>query len=127
MVGMLMTGVFATKAIYPGGADGLAYGNPAFFLTQLKAMGCAVGYSFVVSYAIFKFINFIVPLRVSDKEEEEGLDASQHNEKYVQGTILVATTEGMVEKEVQAEFFETIATVSSEKTNGTIAPASYLK
>ena len=62
-------------------------------------MGCAVGYSFVVSYAIFKFINFIVPLRVSNKEEEEGLDASQHNEKYVQGTLLVTTKEGLVEKE----------------------------
>jgi Amt family ammonium transporter len=125
MVGMLMTGIFASKAINPAGADGLAYGNPAFFLTQLKAMGCAVGYSFVVSYAIFKFINFIVPIRVSDKEEEEGLDASQHNEKYVQGTILVATKEGVVEKEVQADFFETIS--STEKTNGTVKAASYSK
>lgn len=125
MVGMLMTGIFASKAIYPGGADGLAYGNPAFFITQLKAMGCAVGYSFVVSFAIFKFINFIVPLRVSNEEEEEGLDASQHNEKYVQGTILVATKEGVVEKEVKADFFETIS--YTEKTNGTPAAASYSK
>jgi Amt family ammonium transporter len=120
MVGMLMTGIFASKAINPAGADGLAYGNPAFFLTQLKAMGCAVGYSFVVSYAIFKFINFIVPMRVSNQEEEEGLDASQHNEKYVQGTILVATKEGVVEKEVQPEFFEPATKVSLEKTNGTV-------
>lgn len=124
MVGMLMTGIFASKAIYPGGSDGWAYGNFSFFLTQLKAMGCAVGYSFVVSYAIFKFINFIVPLRVSNEEEEEGLDASQHNEKYVQGTILVATKEGVVEKEVKADFFETIS--YTEKTNGT-APAVYSK
>jgi hypothetical protein len=46
------------------------------------------------------------------------LDASQHNEKYVQGTILVATKEGVVEKEVRADFFETIA-ATTEKTNGT--------
>lgn len=123
MVGMLMTGVFATKAIYPGGSDGWIYGNFSFFLTQLKAMGIAVIYSFVVSFAIFKFINFIVPLRVSNQEEEEGLDASQHNEKYVQGTILVATKEGIVEKEVQADFFETITRTSSENTNGSIATA----
>jgi len=84
-------------------------------------MGCAVGYSFVVSFAIFKFINFIVPLRVSNQEEEEGLDASQHNEKYVQGTILVATKEGVVEKEVKADFFETIS--YTEKTNGTVTTA----
>lgn len=74
-----------------------------------------------MSYAIFKFINFIVPLRVSNQEEEEGLDASQHNEKYVQGTILVATKEGVVEKEVEPSFFETIS--STEKTNGKVTTA----
>jgi len=103
MVGMLMTGVFASKTIYAAGADGWAYGNFSFFFTQLKAMGAAVGYSFVVSFIIFKFINFIVPLRVSDKEEEEGLDATQHDEKYVQGTLLVATNEGIVEKDILVE------------------------
>lgn len=120
MVGMLMTGVFASKAIYPAGNNGLAYGNFAFFFTQAKAMAIAVTYSFVVSFAIFKFINFIVPLRVSNKEEEEGLDATQHNEKYVQGTILVSTKNGLVEKEVQADFFETIADSSEKPSNGTI-------
>ena len=91
MVGMLMTGIFASKAINSAGNDGLAYGNASFFFTQVKAMVCAVGYSFIVSFLIFKVVNFIVPIRVSDKEEEEGLDASQHNEKYVQGTLLVST------------------------------------
>lgn len=100
IVGMLMTGIFATKAVNAGGANGWAYGNPGFFLIQLKAMGCAVGYSFAVSWLIFKFVNFIVPLRVSHEEEEEGLDASQHDEKYTQGTLLVATREGLKEQEV---------------------------
>lgn len=103
MVGMLMTGIFASKAIYPGGSDGLFYGNSAFFVTQLKAMACAVGYSFAVSFIIFKFINFIVPLRVSDEEEEAGLDASQHDENYVQGTLLVTSKEGLVEKELHID------------------------
>jgi Amt family ammonium transporter len=89
MVGMLLTGVFATKAVNAAGNDGLFYGNAAFFMIQLKAMLIAVGYSFLVSFAIFKFINFILPLRVTAEEEEIGLDASQHNEKYVQGTLLV--------------------------------------
>ena len=82
MVGMLMTGIFASKAVNPGGADGLFYGNPAFFLIQLKAMLIVVAYSFTVSYIIFKFISFILPLRVSEEEEELGLDATQHDEKY---------------------------------------------
>jgi Amt family ammonium transporter len=82
MVGMLLTGVFASKAINPAGNDGLFYGNPAFFFTQLKAMLIVVVYSFTVSYGIFKLIAFILPLRVSLEEEELGLDATQHDEKY---------------------------------------------
>jgi ammonium transporter, Amt family len=98
MVGMLLTGVFATKAVNSAGADGLFYGNPGFFLTQLKAMVISASYSFAVSFAIFKFINFILPLRVSAEDEEIGLDASQHNENYVQGTLLVHHN-GKLEKE----------------------------
>jgi Amt family ammonium transporter len=82
MVGMLMTGIFATRTVNSAGADGLFYGNASFFFTQLKALLIVVSYSFVVSFAIFKFINFILPLRVSSEEEEIGLDASQHDEKY---------------------------------------------
>ena len=108
MVGMIMTGIFATKAVNIAGNDGLFYGNAAFFFTQLKAMAIAVGYSFVVSFIIFKFINWILPLRVTSEEEELGLDASQHNEKYLQGTLLVhktdkASTNGLLMEEVIEE------------------------
>jgi len=89
MVGMLMTGIFATKSVNPAGNDGLLYGNPAFFFTQLKAMLIVVAFSFSVSFLIFKFINLIQPIRVSDEDEELGLDESQHDEKYVQGTLLL--------------------------------------
>jgi Amt family ammonium transporter len=82
IVGMILTGVFATKAVNSAGNDGLFYGNPEFFITQLKAMVVAVVYSFVVSFLIFKFINLIQPLRVTEEEEELGLDATQHDEKY---------------------------------------------
>lgn len=82
MVGMLMTGIFATRSVNTAGADGLFYGNAAFFFTQLKALGIVSGYSFIVSFAIFKFIDLILPLRVSEEEEIQGLDATQHNEKY---------------------------------------------
>ena len=91
MVGMLLTGVFASTAVHgiPGGPNGLFYGNPEFFFTQFKAMGIVVLYSFSVSYGIFKFINFVVPMRVSELEEELGLDETQHNEKYMQGHLIV--------------------------------------
>ncbi len=89
MVGMVMTGIFATTNVNPEGNNGLFYGNPAFFLTQLQGLAIVVAYSFTVSYGIFKFINWVMPMRVSREDEELGLDASQHNEKYLQGTLLV--------------------------------------
>jgi Amt family ammonium transporter len=82
MVGMLLTGVFASKSVNAAGADGLFYGNPAFFFIQLKAMLIVVAYSFSVSFILFKFIAVLLPLRVSEEEEELGLDATQHDEKY---------------------------------------------
>lgn len=102
IVGMLLTGVFASKAVNAAGNDGLFYGNADFFFTQLKAMAIAVVYSFVVSFLIFKFINFILPLRVSMEEEEMGLDATQHNENYVQGTLLVKNESKGIVEEIEA-------------------------
>src|SRR6195952_2289394 len=99
MVGMVMTGIFATTTVNSAGANGLLYGNGAFLVTQAKALLIVVAYSFVVSYAIFKFINFILPLRVSSEDEALGLDASQHDEKYMQGTLLVPTN-GVLKEEM---------------------------
>ncbi len=102
MVGMIMTGIFATTTVNSAGANGLLYGNASFLLTQFKALAIVVAYSFIVSYAIFKFINFILPLRVTSEEEELGLDASQHDEKYMQGTLLVYDN-GTLKEEVVGE------------------------
>ncbi len=89
IAGMLMTGIFATQTVNSVGANGLFYGNPTFFFTQLKAVGIVVAYSFTVSLLIFKLINLVSPMRVSSEDELLGLDATQHNEKYSQGTLLV--------------------------------------
>jgi ammonium transporter, Amt family len=101
MVGMLLTGIFATKTVNSVGNDGLFYGNPDFFFTQVKGLVIVVAYSFIVSFLIFKFINFILPMRVSETEEDLGLDATQHNEKYLQGTLLVSTNGVITEKSVE--------------------------
>ena len=100
IVGMIMTGVFATKTVNAAGNDGLFYGNPDFFFTQLKGLAIVVAFSFTASFLIFKFINFILPMRVTEEEEELGLDATQHNEKYLQGTLLVSKNGAMKEEEV---------------------------
>lgn len=104
MVGMLLTGVFATTTVNSAGADGLLYGGLGFFFTQIKGLLAAVAYSTTVSFLIFKFINFVVPMRVTTEEEEIGLDATQHDENYVQGTLLVTNSNGKL-KEVPAETY----------------------
>lgn len=93
IVGMLLTGVFATKTVNSAGSDGLLYGNAEFFFIQLKGALIVIIFSFVVSFVIFKLVNLIQPIRVSEAEEEVGLDASQHDEKYMQGTLIVAGKE----------------------------------
>ena len=100
MVGMLLTGVFANQLVHgiKDGPHGLWYGNAGFLFTQFKAMAIVAIYSFSVSWVIFKFINFILPLRVTSEEEELGLDASQHNEKYLQGTLLVKNGNGKLDE-----------------------------
>lgn len=82
MTGMLLTGVFASTAINPAAADGWAYGNFSLFYKQVLGLLLVVAYSFTVSWLIFKVINLIHPLRVSEEEEELGLDVTQHNEIY---------------------------------------------
>lgn len=82
MVGMLLTGVFATTAVNSAGKDGWFYGNFDLFKSQVLGLLIVVAYSFIVSYGIFKLIDLFHPLRVSDEEEALGLDATQHNEQY---------------------------------------------
>lgn len=99
IVGMIMTGIFATKTVNSAGADGLFYGGSAFLFTQLKGLAIVVAYSFIVSFVIFKIINLIQPIRVSVQDEELGLDQSQHDEKYSQGTLLVSQKNGTLKEE----------------------------
>lgn len=96
MVGMLLTGVFATKTVNEEGVNGLLYGNYEFFFIQIKALLIVVVFSFTMSFLIFKLINLIQPIRVSSEDEEEGLDATQHNEKYTQGTLILNNKELLI-------------------------------
>ena len=81
VLGVLATGLLASTAVNPGGADGLLYGNPGFFGMQVVAV-LAVGlFSLVVTYLILKLVDRLVGLRVTHEEEALGLDLSQHNER----------------------------------------------
>ena len=82
MVGMLLTGVFASKAINPvvGDNQGLIFGTPTLFINQLIALVGVSIFAFVASYVLFFIVNKITPLRVTEEKEELGLDISQHGE-----------------------------------------------
>jgi len=78
--GALATGLFASKAVNPAGADGLFFGNPKQFLIQATAVGVTLAYSFVVSLVLYKIVDIIFKMRVSPKDEKIGLDLTQHHE-----------------------------------------------
>ncbi|MCJ7547858.1 MAG: ammonium transporter [Deltaproteobacteria bacterium] len=78
--GALATGLFASKLINPNGANGLFFGNPGQLWTQFLAVAVTWIFAFVMTTIILKVVDVIVGLRVTDEEEEKGLDISQHNE-----------------------------------------------
>ena len=84
-VGALLTGVFAQKSLN-GIADGAMFGNPGQLVIQATAIGATIIFSFVVSFVLIKIIGLVIPLKVTDAAETEGLDISQHGETaYIHG------------------------------------------
>ncbi len=81
IVGIICTGLFATKLVNDGGADGLFYGNPSLLLTQIKGTLITVVYAAFMTFIIYKFVDFLIGVRVKEKEELIGLDLTQHSEK----------------------------------------------
>jgi ammonium transporter, Amt family len=80
MMGMLFTGIFATKTVNSVGANGLFYGETTLFTNHLIALVVVSLFAFVGSYALLFITDKIVPLRVSEEDEKLGLDISQHDE-----------------------------------------------
>ena len=81
MVGMLMTGIFASKGVNSAVVDeGLAYGVTKLFIEHIIALVVVSAFVFVMSLVLLKVTDLILPLRVSEADEKEGLDVSQHDE-----------------------------------------------
>jgi len=77
LTGVLLTGVFASKAINGAGADG----GGALVGTQFTAALIVAAYSFGVTFVLCKVLNAVFGLRASAKDEDAGLDHSEHGEK----------------------------------------------
>ncbi|HNX81151.1 MAG TPA: ammonium transporter [Candidatus Omnitrophota bacterium] len=81
IIGTLMVGLFATKAVNPSGANGLFYGDSKQFFIQLFAVGVVFVYTLIVSFVLYKLVDLFMRVRVSEKEELMGLDLTQHRER----------------------------------------------
>jgi Amt family ammonium transporter len=78
--GALATGLFASTAVNAGGANGLFFGNAAQLWPQILSILATWVYAGVGTWIILKILDAIMGLRVSDEDEQMGLDLSQHNE-----------------------------------------------
>ena len=83
IMGMLLTGVFASQNINAANTtgNGLFFGETKLFIVQLISMVGVSLFVFGGTFLLLKLTNGITPLRVSEEEEKEGLDISQHGEK----------------------------------------------
>jgi len=79
--GALATGLFASKLVNPAGNNGLLFGNPKQFLVQLTTVAVTIIFTVVGTLVIYKLVDFVIGIRVSEKEEAIGLDLTQHHER----------------------------------------------
>ena len=81
MLGIILLGVFGSLAFNPAGKDGLIYGGTDFFLKQVAAVVLSSMWAFGFTWGMLWLINKFTPVRVSDSDEESGLDESLHGEE----------------------------------------------
>ena len=79
--GALATGLFASKAVNEAGADGLLFGNAAQFTNQLIGVAASILFAAVMTFVIIKIMGLVMDLRVSEAQEMQGLDITEHGER----------------------------------------------
>jgi ammonium transporter, Amt family len=78
--GALATGLFASTAINPKGADGLFFGNPDLIKAQAIAVIATCVLAFVGTSIILGVLKATMGLRISEEHEMMGLDLTEHAE-----------------------------------------------
>ena len=86
-LGIVLLGMFATKAFNPASTTGLFEGNPAFFVKQCAAVVLSSAWAFGFTYGMLWLINKVTPVRVSAADEEAGLDEALHGETAYLGSV----------------------------------------
>lgn len=91
--GAIATGLFASKAVNPAGADGLFFGNPAQLVTQLLGVAVSVAFAAAMTFLILKFVGLFMPIRADETQEVQGLDITEHGERgYAYQDLISGTT-----------------------------------
>jgi Amt family ammonium transporter len=83
-LGAVLTGIFATTQVNSGAANGLYYdqkGGMTLLIGQIVAVLVTIAFSVVGTFIILKILDAVMGLRVSQEEETQGLDLSQHGEE----------------------------------------------
>ena len=78
--GALATGLFASLAWNPDGANGLFFGNANQLLIQAIGAAATIAYSVVLTFIILKIIDAVIGLRADLDDEVQGLDVTDHKE-----------------------------------------------
>ena len=81
MWGAIATGLWATTAVNPDGANGLFYGETNLFVAQIISIGVAIIFAVVGSTILYKVVSVVVALRADENEEILGLDITEHGER----------------------------------------------
>ena len=79
--GAIATGLWATTAVNPDGANGLFYGESDLLVAQIISIGVAIALAVIGSTVLFKIVNAITRIRVDENEEITGLDIAEHGER----------------------------------------------
>lgn len=85
IMGAVLTGVFASKAVNPAGADGLLHGNPGLVGVQVLAVVATVAFAAIASTAILLALQAVMALRVPVEVEVQGIDLAEHGEEAYHG------------------------------------------
>ena len=84
LVGSLLLGLFADRAFNPAVVHQGVFVDGSWELMgdQLVAVGATLVWSGVLTFVILKVLHLVIPggLRVSEEDEETGLDLTQHSE-----------------------------------------------
>ena len=90
--GSIATGLWATTAVNPDGANGLFYGETHLFIAQLISVVVAYALAIVGTYILYKIVNAITSFRADPEEETTGLDIVEHGEHGYTGDTFSASS-----------------------------------